>query len=159
MLWMFGGYDQDGSGTASAPTYTRPCSQVGQHYLRRTLQELYKPGLEMFPGDEDNGQMSAWLLLSSLGLYSINPGSAHYALGSPLFEDVTIQIATSPTPVMLHITAVNQGPDNVYVHQIQLNGKVLVEGQIKYKDLVRGGELRFTMSNVPMPVPAGASSA
>ena len=154
MLWMFGGYDEDGTGTTTSPTYTRACSQSGQYYLRRTLQELYKPGLDMFPGDEDNGQMSAWYLLSSLGLYEIKPGSGKYSLGSPLFEDVTIRISaanslSSSVLVQLHITAINQGPNNVYVHRVEFNDKVLTEGQISYSELIQGGVLKFIMSDVP----------
>ncbi len=147
MLWMFGAYDIDDSNTPQIPSYTKACSQQGQKYLRRVVQELYQPGLKMFPGDEDNGQMSAWFLLAATGLYSLNPGSQYYALGSPLFEQVTIQI--TPT-AKLTVTAKNQGPDNVYVSAVHFNGKLLSQGQISYQDLLQGGEIQFSMSDKPV---------
>jgi len=147
MLWMFGAYDIDDSNTQAAPSYTKACSQQGHKYLRRTVQELYQPGLHMFPGDEDNGQMSAWFLLSSMGLYSLSPGSPYYALGSPLYEQITISISAD---VKLQITAVNQGPGNVYVHAVHFNGELLSQGQVAYMDLIKGGKLQFTMADKPM---------
>ena len=144
MLYMFGGYDIDDSNNKAAPSYTQACSQQGHKYLRRTLQELYQPGLDMFPGDEDNGQMSAWYLLSSMGLYNLSPGSPFYALGSPLHEQVTVSISAG---VKLQITALNQGPANVYVHAVHFNGELLTQGQIAYTELIKGGRLQFTMSD------------
>lgn len=61
--------------------YGSDCASKGQHYIRKTLLQLYQPNSDMFPGDEDNGEMSAWYVLSSLGLYSLSPGSAVYTLG------------------------------------------------------------------------------
>ena len=62
--------------------YGSACSSKGQYYVRKTLLELYKPNSDMFPGDEDNGEMSAWFALSSIGLYNLSPGSGQYVLGN-----------------------------------------------------------------------------
>ena len=58
----------DGSEDAS-------CARRGQRHLRKAMLELYQPGPNMFSGDEDNGEMGAWFVLSALGLYSLAPSS------------------------------------------------------------------------------------
>jgi putative alpha-1,2-mannosidase len=66
------------------------CPLEGQRWLQHTLRTLYGP--DGFAGDEDNGEMSAWYVLSSLGLFTLAPGSGSYQLGTaPLFRSVTIR--------------------------------------------------------------------
>eukprot|EP00605_Chrysophyceae_sp_TOSAG23-4_P000192 GSChrysophyteH1.ASY1.ANO1.228.1 assembled CDS len=137
----FGQYEHN-----NQPVHYMLWIQVGHKYLRKTLQELYKPGLDMYTGDEDNGQMSAWYLLGSIGLYELAPGSGNYVLGSPLFESVKLRISKNK---FLYITASNQGPANVYVHEITMNGKIVTAGHIPYKELITGGILHFKMSDKP----------
>jgi len=73
--------------------YASPCASKGQARIRQTLTTLYKPTNDMFCGDEDNGEMGAWYVLSALGLYSLSPGSEMYSFGSPLFGRVEIDIS------------------------------------------------------------------
>ena len=87
MLWMFIASDRDGVGGK--------CAQKGQAWIRKAMTELYVPGTTdgaMFAGDEDNGQLAAWLVLAASGLYQLAPGNTHYTLGTPLFESVTLHI-------------------------------------------------------------------
>ncbi len=44
-----------------------------------------------YPGDEDNGEMSAWWLLTALGLYPLQLGTGRYHLVAPLFETVRVR--------------------------------------------------------------------
>ena len=83
MLYMFAASDSKGLHGA--------CAANGMKWLRHAQATLYKPGTDMFPGDEDNGQMSSWYLLSTLGLYSLAPGSKEMNLGVPLFGKVVVQ--------------------------------------------------------------------
>ena len=61
--------------------------------MRKATSTLYKPTPDMFAGDEDNGEMGAWYILSTLGLYGLNPGTEDYVLGSPMFARVEIDLS------------------------------------------------------------------
>jgi putative alpha-1,2-mannosidase len=124
-----------------------PCRSKAEFYIRKTLLSLYKPGADMFPGDEDNGEMGAWFVLSAIGLYNLSPGSGYYVLGAPLFEQVTV---TLPEGKTLVIKASNNMKENPYVKSITFNGvHVAGKNQLPYKSLIHGGTLQFEMSNEP----------
>merc|ERR1712070_1351753 len=95
----------------------------------------------------DNGQMSAWYVLSSLGLYSLSPGSQEYVFGSPLFERVRITLDEGE----LIIEATNNAPENVYVQNVLWNGVSLgaTAKGIRYSTLMQGGTLTFHMGAQP----------
>jgi len=105
MLWMFAAIDSSVGG---------PCASRGQYWLRRAMRTLYRPGADMFCGDEDNGEMSSWFLLAAMGLYALAPGSPQYVLGSPLFAHLRLHPEGSPGTT-IDIVARNNGPRNVYV--------------------------------------------
>ncbi len=103
----------------------------------------------MFPGDEDNGENGAWFVLSSLGLFSLSPGTNMYQFGSPLFEHVDVRLDNGN---ILTVKAVNNGEGSPFVHHIYWNGKVLdplLQNGLSYATLMNGGELIFEMSDVP----------
>lgn len=139
------------------------CAARGQYWLRKATAELYKPTSAMFVGDEDNGEMSAWYILSTMGLYQLSPGSEDFVLGSPRFAKITVDIsdiATGATgsavgneePKTLTIIANNQSPDNVFVQAVYFDG-VLVDtssNTIPYKTLAAGGTLTFDMGAEPV---------
>ena len=91
-------------------------------------------------------------MLGSLGLYEISPGSSDYALGSPLFQKVTVPLDNDGTGTAkpLTITARNNAKENVYVHQVYWNNQLL-EGvnSISFDLLHQGGELAFVMGAKP----------
>lgn len=171
MLWMF---------VASDTSYHGSCASQGQYWLRRATSTLYKPTADMFAGDEDNGEMGAWYILASLGLYSLNPGTQEYVLGSPQFGRVDISlcdkmpcsqgtVGLTKHPClhvilyfypdeMLSIVAVNQSAANVYVQSIRWRGVPLPDDSVAvpYSDLMEGGVLEFTMGPT---APTSASKA
>lgn len=116
-----------------------------QEMTRRLLHEMYKPTPEGIIGNEDCGQMSAWYILSSLGIYSVCPGSNEFALTSPLFEKAAINLANGKTLTIL----ANQPKKNIYISRVELNGKQIDTNFITYAQLMEGGELRFTLTNKP----------
>ncbi|MGL4852802.1 MAG: GH92 family glycosyl hydrolase [Phocaeicola sp.] len=116
-----------------------------QEMTRRLLHEMYQPTPEGISGNEDCGQMSAWYILSSLGLYSVCPGSNEFALTTPLFEKATIRLASGKELV---ITA-NQPAKNLYIDKVKFNGKVITENFITYAQLMEGGELTYSLTNRP----------
>ena len=122
------------------------CANQAQYWLRKSAT-LFTAGADMFPGDEDNGSMGAWYIFNALGLYPLSPASGQFILGSPLFGSVSIAIDGAAQP--LTITALNQGPQNVYVTAATWNGSPISGVYVKYSDLMQGGTLQFTMSATP----------
>jgi predicted alpha-1,2-mannosidase len=116
-----------------------------QELTRRLLKEMYAPTPEGIIGNEDCGQMSAWYVLSALGLYSVCPGSNEFALTTPLFEKATIKLANGKE---LTITA-NNPQRNVYIKEVKLNGNTIDANFITYDQLMQGGELAFTLTYKP----------
>jgi len=112
ILYMFNGMDAQGA--------TGKCAARGQYWLRKVQRELYNLRPAMYAGDEDNGEMSAWFVLSSLGLYNLSPGSNEYAFGSPLFQEVDI-VVNATTNTVLTIRANNNAPSNPYITSIKYN--------------------------------------
>ncbi len=115
-----------------------------QSRVRMIMDTMYGPTVEGLCGNDDAGQMSAWYIFSSLGFYPVTPGSANYALGSPLVKEAKIHLDNGKT---LTITAKNQGKENVYVKRVLINGSILESNLISHQDIMNGGEIIFEMSN------------
>jgi len=116
-----------------------------QAMTRRILSEMYQPTPEGISGNEDCGQMSAWYILSSMGIYPVCPGSNEFSLTTPLFEKVTMKLANGK---VLTITA-NNPQKNIYIDKVSFNGKEISVNYITYQDLMQGGELKFTLTSTP----------
>eukprot|EP00388_Colpodella_angusta_P043208 GDKK01058787.1.p1 GENE.GDKK01058787.1~~GDKK01058787.1.p1 ORF type:complete len:174 (-),score=34.06 GDKK01058787.1:258-740(-) len=130
--------------------YTSACAANAQARIRQVLNNLYTSGSDMFPGDEDNGEMGAWYVLSSLGLYNLSPGGEDFLFGAPLFGSVEVDISDSGDKKLI-IEAVHNSKKNVYVQKITWNGAEIAhtENGIKYSTLKEGGTLTFYMGPTP----------
>jgi len=117
-----------------------------QYHVRRIMQSLYNAGPKGYPGDEDQGQMSAWYVLSSLGLYSVCPGTDQYVIGSPLFTKAVLHLEGGKKFV---IKAIHNSDKNIYIQSATLNGAPFTANWIDYKTIMRGGELVFQMGDRP----------
>jgi predicted alpha-1,2-mannosidase len=117
-----------------------------QVHLREVMDKLYNATERGYPGDEDQGGMSSWYVLSALGFYSVCPGTDQYVLGSPLFPRVTITLENGKKFV---IEAPANNKKNVYIRSATLNGKVYTHNWISHSDIIHGGVLRFDMSDKP----------
>lgn len=115
-----------------------------QERVRMIMDSMYGAGVDGLCGNDDAGQMSAWYVFSSLGFYPVTPGSADYAIGSPLVKKAVIQLDNGQ---FLNITAENQSKENVYVKKVFLNGKALTNHSVSHLDLMKGGELLFVMGS------------
>lgn len=114
-----------------------------QALSRRILQKMYQPTPEGISGNEDCGQMSAWYILTSLGIYPVCPGSNEFLLTTPLFEKAVIKLTNGKT---LTITANNPGK-NIYIDKVIFNQKEVSANYIIYKELMEGGELQFVLTD------------
>ncbi|WP_127132827.1 GH92 family glycosyl hydrolase [Pseudoflavitalea rhizosphaerae] len=117
-----------------------------QYHVRQVMEKLYNSSEKGFPGDEDQGGMSSWYVLSALGIYSVCPGTDQYVLGSPVFPKVTITMENGKKFI---IEAVGNNKENVYIQSATLNGKAHTKNYITYGDLENGGHLKFEMGNQP----------
>lgn len=114
--------------------------------VRQVCEELYRPGPGGICGNEDMGSLSSWYVLSSMGFYPVTPGSPYYSIGSPLFGQVTINLADNKTFI---IRAVNNSLKNKYIQSASLNQKTLTRTWITQKEITNGGELIFEMGPEP----------
>lgn len=117
-----------------------------QKYVRQIMDELYSDQPDGLSGNEDCGQMSAWLVMSAMGFYPVAPGSEDYIIGSPWFDKATINLENGKQFV---IDAVGNGPDQVYVQSVQLNGADHPYTWLKHDAIMEGGTLTFTMGDQP----------
>ena len=97
-------------------------------------------------GNEDCGQMSAWHVLSALGLYQVNPSNGIFVFGSPRFEKVTINLPEGKT---FTVEAPAASKDNKYIQSVRLNGELYTKSYISYEDIMKGGTLSFEMGREP----------
>ena len=90
--------------------------------------------------------MSAWYLMSALGLYAVDPVSARYVFGSPLFDRAQLQVAPGRELV---IEARNNAPDHPYIQSVRWNGRPYSRAWISHAELARGGHLIFELGPKP----------
>ncbi len=108
--------------------------------IHQILTTLYTDTPEGLCGNEDCGQMSAWYVLSSLGLYPVDPAGGEFALGVPLFPKATLRL---PGGAALTVAAPRAGTGRWRVKTIRWRGKPLDQPFLHWDDLRQGGELRF----------------
>lgn len=114
-----------------------------QAQVRKILNMQYKAAPDGLGGNDDTGQMSAWYILSALGIYPVAPGSDEYAIGSPAVDSAVLTLENGKT---FSIEAIGQGPENVYVKKVLLNGKEIKDFTLRHSDIMKGGTLSFYMS-------------
>ena len=117
-----------------------------QFHVRDVMKKLYSATPDGYPGDEDNGQTSAWYVWSALGFYPVTPTVGEYAIGSPLFRQVTL---TMPTGKTLTIEAENNGPENVYIQSVTFDGQPHDKTFFTHDALEQGVTIKFVMGPTP----------
>lgn len=117
-----------------------------QYHIRQVMDKLYNATENGYPGDEDQGGMSSWYVLSAMGIYSVCPGTDQYVLGSPVFNKITLTMENGKQFI---IEARGNGKDNVYIQSATLNGVPYTHNWITYADIVGGGVLHFEMGAQP----------
>lgn len=121
-----------------------------QKWSRYICENAYATGPGGLDGNDDVGQMSAWYVLASAGLYPVSPASGVYILGSPVFDKITLRLdpkyAKGKT---FTISAANNSAQNVYVQSATLGGKPLTRAWITHEEIARGGMLALTMGPEP----------
>ena len=114
--------------------------------LRKMLNEMYLNQPDGLSGNEDVGQMSAWYILSSVGLYQVDPVGGRFVIGSPLFDKATVNVGGGKT---FTVVAKNNSDKNIYVQSARLNGKTLKNSYVDFNDIRHGGTLELVMGPKP----------
>lgn len=114
--------------------------------VRFIMDEFYTDKPDGLIGNEDCGQMSAWYLMSAMGLYQMNPADGVFVFGSPRFKRIEMKVHDGQTFV---VEAPDNGPENIYIKKVYLNGRPYDKSYITYQDIVNGGTLTFIMDKRP----------
>lgn len=117
-----------------------------QAKVRQIAKAEYANAPSGIDGDDDCGQMSSWFLFTAMGFYPVNPASAEYMIGSPLFSSMSIKLASGKT---FTTVAKNNSAANVYIQSATLNGKALEKPVVTYSEIMEGGRLEFVMGPEP----------
>ena len=117
-----------------------------QQHIRDVMKRLYNATPDGYPGDEDQGQMSSWYVLSALGFYSVCPGTDEYVIGSPVFPKVTLTLENGNK---FTVVAHNNSDKNVYIQSATLNGQPFTHNFIHHADIMNGGTLVLEMGDQP----------
>ncbi|AUC83827.1 alpha-mannosidase [Polaribacter sp. ALD11] len=117
-----------------------------QFWARHIMDTQYNTTPNGLSGNEDCGQMSAWYVLSSMGLYPMNPASGEYEIGTPIFEKASMNLPNGKT---FTIEAENVSDKNIYIQSATFNGKDFNKTAISHQDILKGGTLHFKMGAEP----------
>lgn len=117
-----------------------------QERLKQIVDSQYKPTPDGLAGNDDLGQMSAWLVFTALGFYPVTPGSGEYVIGRPFVRRAVLAL---PNGKRFTVSADGLSETNRYVGRVTLNGRPLARSYLRHDEITAGGTLAFTMQAVP----------
>ncbi len=117
-----------------------------QERIRGIMSELYSSKADGLCGNDDCGQMSAWYVFSAMGFYPVTPGQNTYAIGSPIFDKVTINLENGKKFI---ISTKNNSGQNKFIQIASLNGTAYNHSYITHEQIMDGGEFVFVMNDRP----------
>jgi len=117
-----------------------------QERLGQIVRSQYGAKPEGLSGNDDLGQMSAWLVFTALGFYPVAPGSNEYVIGRPFLSQATLAL---PGGKQFAIRTDNLSDANPYIQSVTLNGTPLTRSYLRDDEIRQGGELRFVMGAKP----------
>jgi predicted alpha-1,2-mannosidase len=117
-----------------------------QERLKQIVESQYKAAPDGLSGNDDLGQMSAWLIFTALGFYPVTPASGEYVIGRPFVNRAVLHL---PNGKHFTIVADKLSDTNGYIGAVMLNGQPLERSFIKHSEIMEGGELVFTMQPIP----------
>ena len=157
--WQFMGQFPDASGlNGMFPAGNEPSFHVPYLYnyagkpwkTQRRIREIMEMWYDDDPlglsGDEDGGALCSWYVFSAMGFYPVTPGNGLYAIGSPFFRKVQIDLGNGKT---FTVKAGNVSGRNKYIQSARLNGETIDRAWIKHSEIVTGGTLEFVMGDRP----------
>lgn len=117
-----------------------------QRYVHQVMRAFYRDVPDGLCGNEDCGQMSAWLVFSAMGFYPVDPVSGRYEIGSPMFKEVKLHLQNGLT---FTVRAHNASRENIYIKSVSINGRPLKTSFITHEQILSGATLDLEMSPRP----------
>jgi len=117
-----------------------------QKNVRKIIYEEYDNSPGGISGNDDAGQMSAWLVFSMMGFYPVSPGDAIYIIGSPVFDQLKINLQKGKT---FTIVCHNNSKSNMYIQNARINGKPMNRTYFSHQELLKGVTIELTMGPEP----------
>ena len=127
-----------------------------QKRIRMLMDTWYTDNLFGIPGDEDGGGMTAFVVFSMMGFFPVTPGVPVYNIGSPVFENISINLPNGKT---FTVVAKNNSTVNRYIQSATLNGKLWDKPWFTHNDLMNGGKLELVMGATPNKTWGAAAQA
>lgn len=118
----------------------------GAEHLRTIMRTQYANQPNGLCGNEDVGQMSAWYVLSAIGLYQVEPAGGKYIIGSPIVDEAVLNVGNGRT---FRIVVHNNSDQNIYIQSAKLNGKRYSKSYLSFEDITKGGTLELQMGSTP----------
>ena len=116
------------------------------HWLKVVADSMYKTGPDVLTGNDDCGQMSAWYIWTSLGMYPMNPASSKYIFGFPLIKYATLKLPNNKQlKIQTRFNGSTKG-SNKYVKRVFLNNLLITKGYITHQELLKGGNLIYELN-------------
>jgi putative alpha-1,2-mannosidase len=107
---------------------------------------MYRNDPNGLEGNEDCGQMSAWYVMSALGLYAVDPVSGNYVLTTPLVDKATVTVTDGKKLV---IETKRSSPDAIYIQSVKVNGKSSKKLWVSHAEIAHGGHIEYTLGTEP----------
>jgi len=115
-----------------------------QKWCRKIMTERFSATPGGLPGNDDLGSTSSWYIFSAMGLYPVCPGRPLYAIGSPMFQSVTLHLQNGKNFI---INSANSSLTNPFIQSLSVNGKSWQQLIIPHSALLAGGEMVFNMGS------------
>ncbi len=115
-------------------------------YILRKIMSLYTDSTDGLPGNDDCGQMSAWYVFSAMGFYPVTPGQNVYAIGTPLFNKVTLDLGNGKK---FTIEASGVSGEAKYIQSATLDGRPYDHAYLTQANIADGGVIHFKMASAP----------
>lgn len=120
--------------------------EYGELLLKNIMQKLFKLGYQGYPGDEDNGSMSAWYIFSSMGFYPFSSATKQYTLGIPMYDKVIINTSYDSKIII----NTNNNHDHFYfVNEVRVNNKVISRNFLTHDELIKGANIEIKLGLLP----------
>jgi predicted alpha-1,2-mannosidase len=116
--------------------------QKAAEKIKLVTDSLYKLGTDGLSGNDDCGQMSAWLIWTMMGMYPLNPASGEYVFGYPLIKNAVISLPNNKK-LLIKVNRIKKAGEPARIFGISLNNKKIPVTSIKHSDLLKGGILNF----------------
>lgn len=124
---------------------------VGKSYkseliIKTIMRDFFSYSFRGFPGDEDNGSMAAWFILSAMGIYPLLPGSGFYEMGISFFDKMQVKLSSGN---ILEIKTKENYPHKNFVNKIEIDGKIQRGKKISHEDFIKAQKITFSLNLLP----------